>query len=63
MQQPRRGKFVVEWGNSAQGNSVQDTIEFQFNPSELSFQKGVQIAEIAIPGLDTPLLQFVRGQN
>ena len=63
MQQPRRGKFVVDWGNAVQGNAVQDTIEFQFNPSELSFQKGVQIAEIAIPGLDTPLLQFVRGQN
>ena len=63
MQQPRRGKFVVDWGTAAQGNSAQDTIEFQFNPSELSFQKGVQIAEIAIPGLDAPLLQFVRGQN
>ncbi len=57
MQQPRRGKFQVEWKTG-----IQD-IEFQFNPSELSFQKGVQVAEIAIPGLDTPVLQFVRGQN
>lgn len=57
MQQPRRGKFIVKWGEK------EETIEFQFNPSELSFQKGVQIAEIAIPGLDTPVLQFVRGQN
>jgi hypothetical protein len=38
-------------------------IEVQFNPTELSFDKGAQIAEIAIPGLDSPLLQFVRGQN
>jgi hypothetical protein len=57
MQQPRRGKLIVEWSRG------KETVDFQFNPSELSFQKGVQIAEIAIPGLDTPLLQFVRGQN
>ncbi|MDD5320328.1 MAG: LysM peptidoglycan-binding domain-containing protein [Methylococcales bacterium] len=37
--------------------------EVQFNPTEFSLDKGVQIAEIAIPGLDSPLLQFVRGQN
>ncbi|MDX1413883.1 MAG: LysM peptidoglycan-binding domain-containing protein [Candidatus Promineifilaceae bacterium] len=35
----------------------------QFNPAEYSLNKGAQIAEIAIPGLDSPLLQFVRGQN
>lgn len=35
----------------------------QFNPTELQFQKSAQIAEIAIPGLDSPLLQFVRLQN
>src|SRR6185295_13363064 len=29
---------------------------------EFSLDKGVQLAEIAIPGLDSPLLQFVRGQ-
>lgn len=57
MQQPRRGKIVTTL------KGVEETIDFQYNPSELSFQKGVQIAEIAIPGLDTPLLQFVRGQN
>lgn len=41
------------------------TLEFevQFNPTELTLDKGAQIAEIAIPGLDSPLLQFVRGQN
>jgi len=38
-------------------------IEVQFNPTEFSLDKGAQIAEIAIPGLDSPLLQFVRGQN
>jgi hypothetical protein len=35
----------------------------QFNPTEYSLAKGAQIAEIAIPGLDSPVLQFVRGQT
>jgi hypothetical protein len=35
----------------------------QYNPTEFSLDKGVQLAEINIPGLDSPLLQFVRGQN
>lgn len=58
MPQPKKGKIVVEWDKGP----PQD-IPFKFNPTDLTFQKGVQVAEIAIPGLDTPLLQFVRGQN
>src|SRR5437763_5996352 len=38
-------------------------IDALFNPERYSLNKGVQIAEIAIPGLDSPVLQFVRGQN
>jgi hypothetical protein len=48
------------------GDKPNDSMEFvdvQFNPTEFSLDKSVQIAEIAIPGLDSPLLQFVRGQN
>jgi nucleoid-associated protein YgaU len=37
------------------------TVEVQFNPTELAFNKTAQFAEIAIPGLDAPVLQFVRG--
>jgi hypothetical protein len=40
-----------------------DSFEVQFNPGEYTLEKSVQLAEIAIPGLDSPLLQFVRGQN
>ena len=40
-----------------------ERIEVQFNPTEYGLNKGAQIAEIAIPGIDSPLLQFVRGQN
>jgi Contractile injection system tube protein/LysM domain len=38
-------------------------IEVQFNPTEYTLNKGAQIAEIGIPGLDSPILQFIRGQN
>ena len=40
-----------------------ENIPVQYNPTELSFDKGAQIQEVNIPGLDSPLLQFVRGQN
>jgi Contractile injection system tube protein/LysM domain len=35
----------------------------RFNPERYTVTKGVQFAEIGIPGLDSPVLQFVRGQN
>jgi Contractile injection system tube protein/LysM domain len=34
-----------------------------FNPERYTLNKAVQFAEIGIPGLDSPILQFVRGQN
>jgi nucleoid-associated protein YgaU len=47
---------------NAQGEVVKK-LEVQFNPTEFSMEKAAQIAEIAIPGIDSPVLQFVRGQN
>jgi nucleoid-associated protein YgaU len=44
-------------------NPIEPALYVQFNPTEMQFQKGAQIAEIAIPGLDSPLLQFVRLQD
>jgi nucleoid-associated protein YgaU len=38
-------------------------IPVQFNPPEYTIAKAAQIAEIAIPGIDAPILQFVRGQT
>ena len=38
-------------------------MEVQFNPTEFTLNKGVQLAEIAIPGLDMPILQYVHGQT
>jgi nucleoid-associated protein YgaU len=46
----------------ARGN-VMARMEVQFNPAELNISKGAQIAEIAIPGIDSPILQFIRGTN
>ncbi|MBI5877223.1 MAG: LysM peptidoglycan-binding domain-containing protein [Chloroflexi bacterium] len=38
-------------------------IRVKFNPTEFTLAKNAQVAEIAIPGLDAPILQFVRGQS
>jgi hypothetical protein len=38
-------------------------LDVQFNPTEYTLNKGAQIAEIGIYGIDSPILQFVRGQN
>jgi hypothetical protein len=38
-------------------------IDVRFNPTEYTLNKGAQIAEVTIPGLDSPILQFVRGQT
>jgi hypothetical protein len=47
---------------TAEFSSGLEIFEVQYNPTEFSLDKSVQLAEIAIPGLDSPLLQFVRGQ-
>jgi Contractile injection system tube protein/LysM domain len=39
------------------------SLEVLFNPTEYTLNKGAQIAEIGIYGIDSPILQFIRGQN
>lgn len=58
MEQVAKAILRVEWDSP----QAPELIELQYNPTELSWDKGAQIAEIAIPGLDAPLQQFVRGQ-
>ena len=58
MEQISKAMLLVKWEN----RSEPEPIEVQYNPTELSYDKSAQIAEIAIPGLDAPLQQFVRGQ-
>ncbi len=57
MEQLKMATLVVAWYNQKP-----EEIPVKYNTPELSFDKGAQIAEIAIPGLDAPLQQFVRGQ-
>lgn len=38
-----------------------DKITFLFNPKEFSVEKNNQFAEVNIPGLSSPIIQFVRG--
>jgi hypothetical protein len=38
-----------------------DPVECQFNPSEYTVEKSVQFAELGVPGLSVPVLQYVRG--
>ncbi len=54
----KKAKILARWPSGKK-----EEFEVQFNPTEFSLDKSVQLAEIAIPGIDTPILQFVRGQN
>jgi hypothetical protein len=56
MPPPGRAYVVAHW------KAGEQTIPVQYNPTELAFDKKIQIAEIPIPGLTGPLHQFVRGQ-
>jgi hypothetical protein len=56
-------KAVIEVDPRDRGPNLPARITVQFNPAEYTLAKGAQIAEIAIPGIDSPILQFVRGQN
>ena len=38
-------------------------VEVLFNPSEYGIDRGANYAEMAVPGLQLPLLQFVRGES
>lgn len=42
-------------------DKTNNKIEVQFNPADLAFNKTAQLAEVVLPGLDAPVLQFIRG--
>src|SRR6266404_7111990 len=56
-------KAVIEIDPNDRGPNLDARITVQFNPAEYTLAKGAQIGEIAIPGIDSPILQFVRGQT
>jgi nucleoid-associated protein YgaU len=45
------------------GKPTGSPLKVQFNPTEYTLTKNSQFAEVPIPGLDSPILQFVRGQT
>src|SRR5271165_221548 len=56
-------KLTIVYEDSTGNFPESNQIQVQFNPEKYTLTKGVQLAEIGIPGLDSPVLQFVRGQN
>jgi nucleoid-associated protein YgaU len=56
---PGQAFFLVHWSNAPNGVA---RVLCQHNPTQITLEKGVQLAEINIPGLTAPLQQFVRGQ-
>jgi nucleoid-associated protein YgaU len=54
---------IIEVEPKDRGPNLPAVIPVQFNPPEYTIGKAAQIAEIAIPGIDAPILQFVRGQT
>lgn len=60
MPRPEKAVLLVSWNGP--GDPRPEQIPVQYNPTEFTFDKRAQLAEVAIPGLDLPLQQFVRGQ-
>jgi hypothetical protein len=59
MAKPLKATFQIV---NADG-SLGDPLSVNFNPTEFTLNKAAQFAEVVIPGLDSPILQFVRGQT
>lgn len=58
-----KAKIEVLYGDESGSRLPSGVFDVQFNPTEYTRQKSAQIAEINIYGIDSPILQFVRGQN
>jgi hypothetical protein len=63
MEQLSKAVIVVTWTSKGEGRPNPEQIVVQYNPTEFTLDKGAQYAEINVPGLDAPLLQFVRGKS
>lgn len=40
-----------------------EVIDVMFNPEEYNLQKGSNFAEINVPGMDSPIIQYISGQQ
>ncbi len=63
----RLGKLTIRIEESAEGVAIpgfeEGQLEVPFNPTELSSERNTSYAEVTIPGLDAPVLQWVRGDG
>ena len=59
----QKAEIEIEDDLAVDAKRLPKRFSVQFNPTEYTLSKGAQIAEIGIPGLDSPVLQFIRGQN
>jgi hypothetical protein len=59
MTEPAKATIIVHW----EGKNDPVPVPVQYNPTEYTVEKQAQYAEISIPGLDSPLQQYVRGQS
>jgi len=48
---------------AADGSPRGGAMDVAYNPTEYTLTKTNQWAEIPVPGLDSPLIQFIRGQS
>jgi len=58
-----KARIEVLDSQAIQPGKLDRFLDVQFNPTEYTLNKGAQIAEIPIYGIDSPILQFTRGQN
>ena len=58
-----KAKIEVLDAEAVQAGRLDRFLEVQFNPTEYTLSKSAQIAEIPIYGIDSPILQFVRGET
>lgn len=59
-------KVQISWARTYDDitkDSVAEHLSLMFNPTEYSLEQLNQISETHIPGLDSPVLQFVHGQG
>ncbi len=59
----RKAKILVWPEDWSDDMNLPVQFDVQFNPTEFTRQKSAQIAEIGVYGIDSPILQFIRGQN
>jgi hypothetical protein len=45
------------------GKEINDPVQVLFNPEQYSVDKSNQFANMAVPGRDSPVIQFVRGES